>query len=357
MHIAIIGAGVIGITTALALAGRGHRVTVLDREGIAAGASQGNAGGFAFSEVIPLATPRIMTQAPKWLADPDGPLSIPPGYLLPIAPWLVRFWRASRPDRYRAAVTAQAALMALSRRELEALVAAQGLEGLLRRQGQLSVYRSEAAFDAAGPAREEARAAGVTLDVLRGAGALAEVQPGLAPDFVHGTFTPDWINVVDPKAWVEALAERLRARGGAIREAEAKAVRCEGEGVVVETRAGPVAADRAVVACGAWSLPVIEGLGLRPPLETERGYNTTLPSGAFDLRTQVTFAEHGFVASRIGEGVRIGGAVELGGLTRPPRMARAEAMLRKARRFLPGCAPRADGSGWASARRCRTRCP
>lgn len=77
-------------------------------------------------------------------------------------------------------------------------------------------------------------------------------------------------------------------------------------------------------------------LGLRLPLETERGYNTTLPAGAFDLRTQVTFSTHGFVLSRIGERVRVGGAVELGGLTLPPNMKRAEAMLEKAKRFLPG---------------------
>lgn len=76
-------------------------------------------------------------------------------------------------------------------------------------------------------------------------------------------------------------------------------------------------------------------LGDQIPLETERGYNTTLPKGAFDLRTHLTFGGHGFVVSKIAGGVRVGGAVELGGLTRAPNFKRAEILLQKAVRFLP----------------------
>jgi D-amino-acid dehydrogenase len=94
--------------------------------------------------------------------------------------------------------------------------------------------------------------------------------------------------------------------------------------------------DRVVLAAGAHSGRLARQLGLRLPLETERGYNTTLAPGAFDLRTHVTFPGHGFVVSRIGEGIRVGGGVELGGLDRPPRMERAGALLRKAATFLPG---------------------
>ena len=77
-------------------------------------------------------------------------------------------------------------------------------------------------------------------------------------------------------------------------------------------------------------------LGEKIPLETERGYNTTLPAGAFDLRTQVTFGGHGFVVTRLTSGIRVGGAVELGGLELPANFARSEALLRKAQAFLPG---------------------
>ncbi|MGI9502258.1 MAG: FAD-dependent oxidoreductase, partial [Geminicoccaceae bacterium] len=80
--ITVIGAGVIGVSAALALQTRGYDTTLLDRKGVAAGASFGNAGAFAFSDIVPLATPGIMRSAPKWLLDPLGPLSIPPSYAL-----------------------------------------------------------------------------------------------------------------------------------------------------------------------------------------------------------------------------------------------------------------------------------
>ena len=104
-----------------------------------------------------------------------------------------------------------------------------------------------------------------------------------------------------------------------------------------------------MVAAGAHSAALTRQLGLRLPLETERGYNTTLPAGAFDLRTHVTFSGHGFVVSRVGEGIRVGGGVELGGLKLPPRMARAQALLTRAAAFLPGLKTQ-GGTQWMGFR-------
>ncbi len=89
--IIVIGAGIIGISSALALQARGQQVLVLDRQAETARASEMNAGAFAFTDIVPLATPGIMRKAPKWLLDPLGPLSVPPAYALKIAPWMLRF--------------------------------------------------------------------------------------------------------------------------------------------------------------------------------------------------------------------------------------------------------------------------
>jgi D-amino-acid dehydrogenase len=106
MKIGVIGAGVVGVSAAWALVQRGREVVVFDRKGIATGASRGNAGAFGFADIftdiVPLATPGIMHRASSWLLNPNGPLSIPPSYMLRIAPWLLSFWRAGRPNRYRA---------------------------------------------------------------------------------------------------------------------------------------------------------------------------------------------------------------------------------------------------------------
>ena len=331
----VIGAGVIGLSAALMAQARGLSVTVVDREGPAAGASAGNAGAFAFTDILPLASPGILRKAPKWLLDPLGPLSIPPAYALQIAPWLYRFWRACSPRAVAASTTAQTALMDLSRAELEPFLAMTGTLGMLRKDGNLQVYESEAEFRASLPGWQARKAHGIEFRHMA-AEEMAALQPGLSPRFTHGTFTPGWFSIADPKDYVLALAERFRAQGGTILRAEVVGLLPQGTEVYVQTRGETLKADQVVLAAGAFSHQIARTLGERIPLETERGYNTTLPPDALDLRCQITFGGHGFVVSRLSSGIRVGGAVELGGLNLPPNYKRSEAMLRKARDFLPG---------------------
>lgn len=327
----VVGAGVVGLSVALAAQARGLSVRVIDREGPAAGASAGNAGAFAFSDILPLASPRILRQAPRWLLDPLGPLSIPPRYALRILPWGLRFWRASLPANVQASTVAQTAMMQHCKAALEPFLTREGLMHMLRRDGQLQVYEGQADFDASLPGWEVRRRANIAFTHLTG-DEIATVQPGLAPQFTHATFVPGWYSVTDPRDYTLALADRVRARGGEIVIAEARTVVPGG----VETSAGLLKSHRVVIAAGAQSHLLTRTAGVRIPLETERGYNTTLPGDAFDLRLQVTFPRHGFVISRVSSGLRVGGAVELGGLKLKPNFKRADAMLEKAARFLPG---------------------
>jgi D-amino-acid dehydrogenase len=348
-EIFVIGAGIIGVTAALALQSNGHRVRILDRKAVAAEASRGNAGAFAFTDIEPLATPGIMRKAPGWLLDPLGPLSLRARYALRIAPWMLHFWRATLADRYAAAVTAQAGLMRHSRAALERLIPQIGAETLLRREGQLQLYEGAAQFAASRPAWELRRAHGVAFDLLESPGAIAEIQPGVSPGFTHAGFTPDWLNVTDPARWTHHLAQRFAAAGGVIDIADVRALRQNGDGVQLETTSGPLHAAQVVLAAGAWSHHLARSLGDRIPLETERGYNTTFPTDSIGLCTHLTFPQHGFVVSRIGAGMRVGGAVELGGLTLPPDYRRAEILVHKAARFLPGLDP-SGGTQWMGFR-------
>ncbi|TNE69884.1 MAG: FAD-dependent oxidoreductase [Rhodobacteraceae bacterium] len=335
MKVCVIGAGIIGASAALDLVRDGHAVTLLDRDGVAAGASQGNAGAFAFADVIPLATPGIMKKAPKWLLDPLGPLSVPPAYALTIAPWLIRYWRASWRDRYVAALKAQSDMMRLSQEALDALVADFNLSDLIRPEGQMQLYEGEAAFQVSQKGWDERRKAGVKFEFLTGPEAIAEIQPGIDPRFTHAGFTPEWKNVTDPAVWTRRIAEEAQRLGTTFARRDVTRIEPAEQGAVVHSEEGAERFDKVVLAAGAYGNPLLKTLGLKLPLETERGYNTTLPAGAFDLKTHLTFSDHGFVVTKIGEGVRVGGAVELGGMTLAPRMARAEALLTKAKRFLP----------------------
>ncbi len=345
----VIGAGVVGLSAAIAAQSRGLNVMVVDREGPAAGASAGNAGAFAFTDILPLASPGILKKAPKWLLDPLGPLSVPPAYALQIAPWMFRFWRACQPSRVAHSTAAQTSLMDLAKAELEPFLAATDTFSMLRKEGNLQVYESDAEFRASLPGWEVRRKHGIEFRHVK-AGEMAAIQPGLASRFVLGTFTPGWYSIADPKLYTLALAEHFRSRGGIIESAEIASLRAISNGVdVVAADGKSLQAGKVVLAAGAFSHRIAKSLGERIPLETERGYNTTLPSNAFDLRTQVTFGGHGFVVSRLSTGIRVGGAVELGGLALPPNFKRSEAMLQKARAFLTGLNPE-GGKQWMGFR-------
>jgi D-amino-acid dehydrogenase len=332
----IVGAGIIGLAVAQKLQEAGRGVTLVDRKGIAREASERNAAGLAFSDIMPLATQGKMSKVPRWLLDPLGPLTIPAGYFPRVFPWLVRFWRAGWPDRVEASIRAQVDLMHLAREEMAAMISACSIGHMLRSDGSLELYESEAAFRAAQPGWRRREEAGIAFEHVRGA-RLAELQPGLSPRFIAGTFVPSWQTVSDPYDFACAVADHVLGQGGQFVAGEVAEVRPEEKGARVELSDGRALHARdVVVAAGAWSKPLAAGLGDHIPLETERGYNTTLPPSAFDLKRMLIFGDHGFVITPLSTGIRVGGAVELAGLERAPNYARADAMLDKAAKFLPG---------------------
>lgn len=334
--VVIVGAGIIGLATAYKLAEAGRSVVLVDRKGIAEEASRGNAGAFAFSDILPMATKDVLRKLPRWLSDPLGPFTIRPEYLPQIMPWMMRFWRAGWPDRIAAGIKAQGALMRLARTELDALVASAGLGGLVRSDGVLELYESEAELRGAQHEIDTKVREGIEIRVVRGV-ELRDLQPGLSPRLVVATFIAKWQTVSDPYEFAKAIGEAAATRGVEFRLGDVKALRPLGEGVTVEFADGTkVRAKKAVVAAGAWSRALTAQLGDLIPLDTERGYNTTLAPDAFDLRRQLVFPGHGFVVTPLSSGIRVGGAVELGGLNLPPNFKRADAMLTKAARFMPG---------------------
>jgi len=337
----VIGAGIIGISIALKLQAQGRQVLVLDRKGVAAETSAGNAGAFAFADVIPLATPGIMRKAPRWLIDPLGPLSLRPAYALKIIPWMLRFWRASWQDKYQAALTAQASLMNFSKIALERQIQAVNGESFIRREGQLQLYEGETEFNTSLAGWQTREEHGVKFEFLTSVEAIAKIQPGIHPRFTHAAFTPEWKNVCDPAEWTQHLANTFERLGGKIAIATVhsmvlkEALDSKESAVTLKSDAADYEANQVVLAAGAWSKILAQSIGDNLPLDTERGYNTTLPAGSFNLKTHLTFSNHGFVVTKIGEGVRIGGAVELGGLDLKPNYKRAEVLLNKAAAFLP----------------------
>ncbi|TGR25230.1 FAD-binding oxidoreductase [Mesorhizobium sp. M8A.F.Ca.ET.202.01.1.1] len=349
MDIAIIGGGIIGICAAAFLAEAGLDVTVFDRTGICEETSSGNAAAFAFSDVLPLAHKGMIRQLPKWLADPLGPLSIPPVYLPKLLPWLVRFWRAGAPGKYEASLAAQSGMMKLAEAEWMDLLDRSGTRPMLREDGSLELYESEAEFRASMSGWAARERFGIGFRHVEGKD-LADLQPGLSPRFVRGTFVPGWKTVADPKLLGKAVWAYAQSKGARFEMARIDRVAAGQDGATLTLADGSNRQARhLVIAAGAWSHLLARQLGDRIPLETERGYNTTLTRAAFDVRRQLIFSGHGFVITPLDTGLRVGGAVELGGIERPPNFNRAKALLRKAQAFLPGLDP-TGGREWMGFR-------
>lgn len=331
----VIGTGIIGAMAAHYLQEDGRTVLMIERGEVARGASSGNAGILAFPEIIPIAAPGMMWKAPKWLLDPLGPLSLPPSYALNMAPWLWRLWRAGARPAFERTVAIHAAIMPLARSEMLRVIERTGLKAMVSQTGTLDLYDSEASFDAAAADWAAKRSAGFGFRRV-GRAEIDALQPGLAPQFRHGMFTPDGLQVSDPYEFTKALVDHVIARGASIRIGEVTGIEPTATGARVGLADGAAfEAKTVVLAGGAWSKAVAASLGDHAPLETERGYNTTLPAGAFPLQRQLYFNDHGFVVTPLSSGIRVGGAVELGGLRMPPNYKRSEAMLKKAKGFLP----------------------
>jgi len=331
----VIGAGAIGIVSALMLTREGHRVTVIDRLPPGEGASFGNAGSLAPGSIVPAALPGTLRQVPKWLRDPLGPLALSWRQLPKMLPWFLHFSRACNEARARRAATLLRAMNAPSIGGYAELLAEAGAPELLRRQGMLHVYRREAAFDASAFGRELRRDNGCEFEIVD-AGRIRALAPGLSQEYRYGFFLHDNAHLTSPGGAVKALAAHLQRLGGVIERAEVTAIRGAGSGVVLEVNGRARLAEIVVLAAGHASGRLAAQIGARVPLAAERGYHIEVPGAEPGLHCPVTDGEGRFVATPMAGGLRFAGTSEFQAADAPPNWGRAEALAVLARRMFPG---------------------
>lgn len=349
MKIAVIGAGIVGVTVAHALLDAGHEVLVVDQDGPGAGASRGNAGWIAHTDILPMASWQTVLKAPRYLLDPLGPLAIRPAYLMHLAPWLLRFVASGRASAVERGIKAIAAIQLISLPAWHALTQQLGLENHIQANGTLTVFDSIRASKRAMRTTARQREFGILVDALSGE-ELHELEPGLSPKACAGLFFPQAAHVQDPLAFTEALYAKALERGAHSRICRVKAIdRSNGLSLTLEGQAR-LAADKVVVAAGAWSKALTASMGDDIPLDTERGYNVHFNNASGILERPALFDGYGFVASPLQTGMRIGGGVEFAGLSAPPNHLRTMAIHRRALAFLPDLPAFENGKTWMGLR-------
>jgi D-amino-acid dehydrogenase len=345
----VIGAGVLGACIALALQRDGHDVLLIDREGPAAGASFGNAGGVVNGSCAPTAMPGIAFDVLRMIGRPLTPFTVRLSYLPQALPWMLRFLNESRESRVYANGRALHDLSQFAADAWHELVAGTDLQPLLRPVGWLKVYRTEQAFAASAHSRYLMDSFSVPYEVLD-AGDLQELEPGLAPEFARAIYQEDSLQVSDPGAMVRGMADLLVRRGGRFERCDVRRLELAGNTVELSDGSRTMTAARVVVATGAWSGRLSSQLGDRVPLDTERGYHAMLPtSNNRLLQRPVMHGDLSFVLSPMACGFRITSQVEFAGLQAAPDFRRIRSLLPVAERMLPGLDTR-ETSVWMGCR-------
>ncbi|MEJ0097046.1 MAG: FAD-binding oxidoreductase [Bauldia sp.] len=346
--VAVIGGGLVGSAAAVWLLADGFDVTVFERDPEARPASTGNAGILNLPEISPLARPSILASVPGWLLDPLGPLAVRARDIPALTPWLARFVYSARPAQVARATAALGFIMKTALVDHQELARRAGLPLYMRRNGSLYLYDTDAIYRGALAEWKQRARYGVDYQEVSVADARAMV-PALKGGFERALVTPDQWSVTSPLEILLGLRKAVSARGKLL-TATVESVRADGDKVAVVTADGTATPfDRVLIAGGVWSRDLVRKLGFRVLLEAERGYNTTFADPGFTIEMSVFFSAHGFVASPLNEGLRIGGAVELAAVDAPPNFARAAAMRAKARRYFPDL-PEAGGKEWMGAR-------
>lgn len=352
-RVAVIGAGMVGLATAWFLQEHGRSVTVLDRGGVAAGSSWGNAGWLTPGLATPLPEPAVLRYGLRAMLNPASPIYVPPSAAPGLLRFLAGFARHSTSARWRSAM---AALAPVNRRALAAFdaladggVAARTVEA----KSFLAAYRDAGERTVLLEEIQQVDAAGqhIEFDVLTGAEA-REVEPSLSDDVgaairLHGQ------RFIDPGQYVHSLADSVRERGGQIRgDVPITGLRDRGGRVEIETAGGATESfDAAVLATGAWLGELAREFGVRTLVQAGRGYSFSVPiehvpAGPVYLPAQRV------ACTPLGDRLRVAGMMELRAPDDPLDPRRIQAIADAARPLLRGADLDARTDEWVGARPC-----
>ena len=333
--VTVLGAGIVGICCALSLTERGFKVCLVDRDPPAEGASHGNAGSLSPWSCVPQSMPGLWKKVPGWMFDPEGPIALRWHYAPRFLPWAVKFLKAARQDRLPAIADAMLGLtrptVTLYRHHLDGT----GSEDLVRDSVYVHVYRDAKDADLSQLAWRMRSERQVPLQVVKGE-ELREVEPALSTEYQAAVLIKEQGRALDPGRIGKVLFEKAQAMGVTFERRSVDRLVAEADGDWrVETDVGPLAAKRLVVAMGAWSGTLLGGLGVKVPLEAERGYHLVFRDPGVQLNNCIMNVEAKFVVSSMSTGVRCAGTAEFAGLEATPDYRRARVFKRLVKRMFP----------------------
>ncbi len=348
----VLGAGIIGVSSALNLQDRGRRVALVDRRGPGEETSFGNAGLIERSSIVPYAFPRKTGALLRFARNQSTALYWDYRALPSFAGWLARYWWESSPQRLAAAARDMLPLIAQSVTEHDALIARAGLADLVHAGGWIEAFHDRPVFEReAAEAEVAARQHGLHMVPLDGA-ALRSRESALSDGFCGGLHWQDPKAVSNPGALTQGYARLFEADGGLLLLGDASTLRAENGAWTVDTAQGRISAKEVVIALGVWSDTVFGPLGYRIPLRGKRGYHMHYRPARGMLSVPVVDSQQGYVIAPMQGGrLRLTTGVEIAKRGSPPTGIQLERAERLARPIF-GLGERIDPAPWLGIRPC-----
>jgi len=348
----ILGAGIIGVSTALHLQARGQSVCLIDRQEAGQGTSYGNAGLIERSSVIPYSFPRGLKNLIKYGLNNRSDMRYDLAYLPKVAPWLLQFWQNSSPAALAQATEAMLPLVEASVVEHDALIAQAGCSSLVEAKGWIEAFRSEQAYENFRKSLPELERFGLNYKLLDRQ-AFAQTEPNMKniSGAVH------WLDpktVRNPAALVKAYADLLVRKGGVFLHGDATTLQQHGNDWSVATQSqGAVQARNVVVALGPQSDLIYSKIGLSLPMAVKRGTHLHYKTdGGAGLNHSVVEVEGGYVLAPMEQGLRLTTGIEFASPDAPANRILLERAEKRARIVLPTLGKPVEAQPWLGLRPC-----
>lgn len=330
-HIAVIGGGIIGACSALALVRRGYKVTLIEAKnpGGSQAASYGNGAFLSPASIIPMSVPGIWKKVPGYLFDAEGPLTIRWRYLRQLMPWLLKFLKAGFTyPKVKKTASVLHSLVGDSPTWHVDLAQSCGVAHFIRQDGLLYVYPDRAAFEADALSWGLRRDNGLVWQELSGQ-ALHDFEPALNTDYQFAAFVASGAHCVDPGSYVAAIVAQAQKEGVTLVQAKATTFRlADAHLQSVLTDQGEIVCDRAVITAGIASKELAYLLGDDVPLESERGYHVEIKNSNVQLQRPVMPSDGKMSNVMTAGGFRGSGQVELATVAAEPDWRRCDILLK-----------------------------
>jgi D-amino-acid dehydrogenase len=343
----VLGAGIVGVSSAYAAQQRGMSVILVDRREPGSETSYGNAGILSSGSIFPLNQPSLFGNLPKYLSNSHNALRWDVGWALKNPGWIARFLASGRASQTKPRALALHGLIKASLKLHRDWIVKAGAANRIRETGWLKAWRSDNV--AAAKADQAALAEYGIRSELLNRQAISALEPNILPVYSVGLLHTETASVDSPGNVVKAYANMFAGSGGEIRRSEIKSITPDGDGWRVALSDGELRARHVVVALGPWSADLLRPLGYRVPLATERGYHREFkPNPARQLRRPIHDAENAFLVTPMEQGIRVTSGVELTSRDAPSNYAQLDAVVPLARGVVEFGDP--VGEIWRGAR-------